>query len=535
MKKKTYFYIVMALTLLWLILPQTAQAAEYYLDAANGNDSNPGTEAQPWKTIARAQNYKAGYVPDGYDPMVAPGDTVWVKNGSYGIFRENTSDNPRESYYFERNNWITYKAATGHSPILTGINIRNYKPYDPNAGKAGSSYLIFDGFAVNGRVFIYYTNYVQVKNSTISGTSYNANDPVVELGSGHHTTIDSCIIRNGGEGIGGSGNYCTFSNNIIHHIGEDAFHFWGNYLTVENNDIYDVARVYAAGDDPNNYSSYHPDGMHLEHKEASITDVTIRCNKVHDCNDASVQAISIYGGEGANAWQHLKIENNLIYDMNCPDNLLIVVGVADCDIINNTVWSFVGGKARIHTHASYGGCVVTNLYNNIFRTFLVDEDKSGFTAQVVNHGNNIFGGNPNGQGGTYKFYTNSTELKSTTPVFVNASGDDYHLADGSVAINFGDPAYAPATDILGNPRDALPDAGSYEYISQTLLFGDVSDEGEISAYDAALTAQYAVGLISLTSGQIQKADVSGDGKVSVYDAALILQKVAGLISKFPVE
>jgi len=37
------------------------------------------------------------------------------------------------------------------------------------------------------------------------------------------------------------------------------------------------------------------------------------------------------------------------------------------------------------------------------------------------------------------------------------------------------------------------------------------------------------------SDQTKKGDVSGDGKVSAYDAALILQKIAGLISKFPVE
>lgn len=60
-------------------------------------------------------------------------------------------------------------------------------------------------------------------------------------------------------------------------------------------------------------------------------------------------------------------------------------------------------------------------------------------------------------------------------------------------------------------------------------------DGNVSAYDAALAAQAAVGLITLTPDQITRADVSGDGKVSAYDAALIAQKAVGLISKFPVE
>ena len=69
----------------------------------------------------------------------------------------------------------------------------------------------------------------------------------------------------------------------------------------------------------------------------------------------------------------------------------------------------------------------------------------------------------------------------------------------------------------------------------SVLYGDVSGNGGISAYDAALAAQYAVGLISLTAEQITAADVSGNGEVSGYDAALIAQYVVGLIDKFPVE
>jgi len=68
-----------------------------------------------------------------------------------------------------------------------------------------------------------------------------------------------------------------------------------------------------------------------------------------------------------------------------------------------------------------------------------------------------------------------------------------------------------------------------------VLYGDVSGEGEVSAYDAALTAQAAVGLITLTAEQAQAADVSGEGEVSAYDAALIAQKAVGLINKFPIE
>jgi len=65
--------------------------------------------------------------------------------------------------------------------------------------------------------------------------------------------------------------------------------------------------------------------------------------------------------------------------------------------------------------------------------------------------------------------------------------------------------------------------------------GDVSGDGKITAYDAALTARLAVGLDALTADKLKLSEVSGDDKVTAYDAALIAQKAVGLIDKFPVE
>ncbi|MCX7001586.1 MAG: right-handed parallel beta-helix repeat-containing protein, partial [Candidatus Sumerlaeota bacterium] len=66
-------------------------------------------------------------------------------------------------------------------------------------------------------------------------------------------------------------------------------------------------------------------------------------------------------------------------------------------------------------------------------------------------------------------------------------------------------------------------------------YGDISGDGQVSAYDAALAGQGSVGLLTLTQEQEQQADVSGDGAVSAYDAALIAQYAVGLIAKFPAD
>jgi hypothetical protein len=72
---------------IFLILNNAAISATYYLDAINGSDSNPGTSDQPWKTIAEAQG------------IVISGDTIIVRNGSYGSYSEANVG---------RTDWVTY-------------------------------------------------------------------------------------------------------------------------------------------------------------------------------------------------------------------------------------------------------------------------------------------------------------------------------------------------------------------------------------------------------------------------------------------
>jgi parallel beta-helix repeat protein len=66
-----------------------------------------------------------------------------------------------------------------------------------------------------------------------------------------------------------------------------------------------------------------------------------------------------------------------------------------------------------------------------------------------------------------------------------------------------------------------------------VLLGDVSNNGLISAYDAALVLRHSVGLDTLKGAALVAADVSGNGTVTAYDASLILQYTVGIISGFP--
>ncbi len=64
------------------------------------------------------------------------------------------------------------------------------------------------------------------------------------------------------------------------------------------------------------------------------------------------------------------------------------------------------------------------------------------------------------------------------------------------------------------------------------ILGDVSLNGEVQAYDAALILKSTVNTYTLTSDQEDVADVSGDRTVSAFDASMVLRYSVGLINFF---
>ncbi len=79
------------------------------------------------------------------------------------------------------------------------------------------------------------------------------------------------------------------------------------------------------------------------------------------------------------------------------------------------------------------------------------------------------------------------------------------------------------------------DYSNFLHARQGVLFGDVSGNGQISAYDGSMILQYLVNPAAFPLNLIQRtaANVSGDTTVSALDASYILRYVVGLISGFP--
>ena len=93
------------------------------------------------------------------------------------------------------------------------------------------------------------------------------------------------------------------------------------------------------------------------------------------------------------------------------------------------------------------------------------------------------------------------------------------------------------TDADGNLIPVSTVNGS---VTTTPDYGDVSGNGEVTAYDAALVLQRVVGLIAPDDENfpyltLATADVTGDGTISALDAAFILKYSVNLIDRFPVQ
>lgn len=101
-----------------LCASQTALAADYFV-ATNGNDSNPGSESQPFQTIRHA-----------VDAATSPGDTVYLRGGTYGGGWDNQL-NPTHSG--TSGSPITFAAYPGEVPILDGSSLGEASGVEPTS------------------------------------------------------------------------------------------------------------------------------------------------------------------------------------------------------------------------------------------------------------------------------------------------------------------------------------------------------------------------------------------------------------------
>ncbi len=190
-------------------------AAEYFV-ATNGNDSNPGTKAAPFKTIQK-----------GVNTAKNPGDIISVRGGTYAgsvVLKYSGASGkpitlrsfPGEKAKIDQGPDLANTAAKFLRVILDGGST--------NGVKNPIGWLIIDGLEItrgNEGIKMYKAHDVIIRNCNI-----HHNISMGFLGNGTRVTIDRNIIANNGfthslpnytiHGIYLSGTTIKITNNIIH-------------------------------------------------------------------------------------------------------------------------------------------------------------------------------------------------------------------------------------------------------------------------------------------------------------------------------
>ncbi|MCP3979257.1 MAG: hypothetical protein GY716_08015 [bacterium] len=105
------------------------------------------------------------------------------------------------------------------------------------------------------------------------------------------------------------------------------------------------------------------------------------------------------------------------------------------------------------------------------------------------------------------------------------------------------PVEGAAVTVTGDigGADSSDAAGDYSISSvagdltlDAVRAGDANDQLSLSGQDSSEIAKYSVGQVSLTARQLVAGDVSNNGTVSSFDAALVSQKVVNPAAVFPV-
>jgi len=451
------------------VLPSSSLAATYYVDKNNpsANDTNPGTEAHPWKTLTKAGN------------TAVAGDTVLAKAGTYTnkLYPINSG---------AQGSLITFKNYPSESPVIdgqgastTGVDL---------SYNNGRDYIRIEGFKITGwnyGGFSFSTNYgatsaenIEIVNCDI----YGNNGPGMWV-HGQNTLIENNHIYNNGESailIGMTGIpsiNITVRGNNVHDNYDDGMKPCVEQSIIENNTF-----------GPGGYNTpAHSDGIQIEHMANSI----IRNNVFRDYTQMIYISLYEYVGYVDN----LEIYGNVFYNnvyysstSGTTPGIFIISGgalsgryVNNVDIHSNTfLWTGLPAVWIMQTGSPVTGITIRN--NIFFDTYLNTE---GVNPAEIDSDYNLFFDTPNDPTGVIARHLTdgvawvnegSHSIIGQDPNFVNYTvfqSWDVHLNSTSPAKNAGDPALAtvfnlptPFQDIDGNarPQGSGYDIGAYEYV-----------------------------------------------------------------------
>ena len=454
MIKNHPFIIFFFVLLFFLTLEVTAQQRIFYVDGSNSaaNDSNPGSESLPWKTIPKAAS------------TLTARQMVYIKAGSY-------SGSVRVAHSGTYDGFIIFSAYPGdeHKVIISGSRFEII----------GKSFIKVSGLKIqNANNGIYVqgpcTDIILSGNHTFNtnssgisvwGVPWRKDPTVYDYKAVKNLVLENNLVE---KACNGGWNECiTLSNGVFN------FEIRGNHVfnggdPTNGGEGIDVKEGCSNGriynnlvEDLERHGIYVDAGGHLDYTPPHCRNIDIFQNVVRRV----AEGINIVS-EGDGGVENIRVFNNLVY--NVKKNGLLIYDhphgagpMKNVILLNNTVYQ--NDRDGIHINHSRAESLLVR--NNI--SYL--NAWTDFNPKV---------GNP----------AADHNLCGIDPQFVDVTNFDFHLISGSVAIDSGSCLRAPGYDFDNHVRPFGQgyDIGAYEYGA----IDTVSIKYSLSVSQGAGTGEY---------------------------------------------
>lgn len=488
----------------------------YYVDAVNGDDSNPGTQSQPWKTISKVNN-----------TVFEPGDHIHFKRGcswNEYLFLQNKQGtehahivfDPYDSGELPLINYPDYGVIIDGSSFLTiknlditgdiGIMIKDDSGTNPPEGIIIEKNKIHDESSNGNTGAGVYVSHGANNVSILKNNIYNhyvgvwiGEDNNIQPGC-NNLVSENSIYDNSQNGIGISSSDCSIGNetvlsdNKIYNNGFHGIELSGRYYIVERNEIYDNGQDSQGG--ASGIHTYSRASDEDESYDAGGDHNVIRNNVVYNTQDHT-GARTDGNGIQMDMWCDSNlIYNNIVYANDGAG--IIIYGSSGNEIYNNTSYGngqdlgnrfgqfeitvlaaqLSGSNGSGYLHSSnnriknnigmatgtestrYAVSIgdTSMLDNNIFENNLWYNNSGSHIAGIVDLINHTVKEKTIAEWNNYSW---TSDEMSADPLFTNAANHDFHLNHSSPAVDVGQDLTSEGID-KDNQGKRRPLLGKYD-------------------------------------------------------------------------